>query len=95
MKKCCPFFDSVFSLERRLREMEKRMSSLTDNEYSSFMEQYSRLQQEFEEMDGYSCKSRINGVLKGLGFSEEEYSQQYLPFPEARKREFFLESCCL
>ena len=83
-------FDSVFSLERRLREMEKRMSSLTDNEYSSFMEQYSRLQQEFEEMDGYSCKSRINGVLKGLGFSEEEYSQQVFTLSGGQKTRVFL-----
>ena len=62
-------FDSVFSLEQRLREMEAKMSSLSDEEYSSFMEQYARLKQEFDELDGYSCKIRINGVLKGLGFA--------------------------
>lgn len=83
-------FDSVFSLEHRLREMEAKMSSLSDEEYSSFMEQYARLQQEFEELDGYSCKSRINGVLKGLGFTEEEYSQQVFTLSGGQKTRVFL-----
>lgn len=83
-------FDSVFSLENRLREMEAKMSSLSDEEYSSFMEQYARLQQEFEELDGYSCKSRINGVLKGLGFTEEEYSQQVFTLSGGQKTRVFL-----
>ena len=83
-------FDSVFSLEHHLREMEAKMSSLSDEEYSSFMEQYARLQQEFEELDGYSCKSRINGVLKGLGFAEEEYSQQVFTLSGGQKTRVFL-----
>lgn len=83
-------FDSVFSLEHHLREMEAKMSSLPDEEYSSFMEQYARLQQEFEELDGYSCKSRINGVLKGLGFTEEEYSQQVFTLSGGQKTRVFL-----
>lgn len=83
-------FDSVFSLEHHLREMEAKMSSLSDEEYSSFMEQYARLQQEFEELDGYSCKSRINGVLKGLGFTEEEYSQQVFTLSGGQKTRVFL-----
>ncbi len=83
-------FDSVFSLEKRLREMEQKMSSLSDEEYAPFMEQYARLQQEFEEMDGYSCKSRINGVLKGLGFTEDEYSQQVYTLSGGQKTRVFL-----
>lgn len=83
-------FDSVFSIESRLREMEEKMSSLSSEEYSSFMEQYSRLQHEFEESDGYSYKSRINGVLKGLGFAEEEYSQQVYTLSGGQKTRVFL-----
>ena len=83
-------FDSVFSLEHHLREMEAKMSSLSDEEYSSFMEQYARLQQEFEELDGYSCKSRINGVLKGLGVAEDEYSQQVFTLSGGQTTRVFL-----
>lgn len=66
------------------------MSSLSDSEYSSFMEQYARFQHEFEESDGYSCKSRINGVLKGLGFTEDEYSQQVCTLSGGQKTRVFL-----
>ena len=56
-------FESIFELEEKLHSMERKMSSLSDSEYSSFMEQYARFQHEFEESDGYSCKSRINGAI--------------------------------
>lgn len=83
-------FESIFELEEKLHSMERKMSSLSDSEYSSFMEQYARLQHEFEESDGYSCKSRINGVLKGLGFTEEEYSQQVCTLSGGQKTRVFL-----
>ena len=83
-------FESLFSLENRLREMEAKMSSLSDEEYAPFMEQYDRMQREFEEADGYSCRSRINGVLKGLGFTEEEYSQQVCTLSGGQKTRVFL-----
>ena len=36
----------------------------------------SRLSHEFELINGYAWKSEIVGVLKGLGFTEEEFSKQ-------------------
>ncbi|MPM23852.1 Vitamin B12 import ATP-binding protein BtuD [bioreactor metagenome] len=54
------------------------------------MEQYSRLQHEFEASDGYSYQSRINGVLKGLGFSEDEYSQSVYTLSGGQKTRVFL-----
>ncbi len=83
-------FESIFELEEKLHSMERKMSSLSDSEYSSFMEQYARFQHEFEEFDGYSCKSRINGVLKGLGFTEDEYSQQVCTLSGGQKTRVFL-----
>lgn len=83
-------FESIFELEEKLHSLERKMSSLSDSEYSSFMEQYARFQHEFEESDGYSCKSRINGVLKGLGFTEDEYSQQVCTLSGGQKTRVFL-----
>ncbi len=83
-------FEPIFKMEERLRDMELKMSALSDSEYAGFMEQYSRLQHEFEESDGYSYKSRINGVLKGLGFTEEEYSQQVCTLSGGQKTRVFL-----
>ena len=83
-------FESVFKTEEKLREMELEMPNVPQNEYNSFMEQYSRLQHEFEESDGYSYQSRINGVLKGLGFTEEEYSQKVCTLSGGQKTRVFL-----
>lgn len=83
-------FESVFKTEEKLREMELEMPNVPQKECNSFMEQYSRLQHEFEESDGYSYQSRINGVLKGLGFTEEEYSQKVCTLSGGQKTRVFL-----
>ena len=83
-------FESVFKTEEKLREMELEMPNVPQKEYNSFMEQYSRLQHEFEDSDGYSYQSRINGVLKGLGFTEEEYSQKVCTLSGGQKTRVFL-----
>ena len=52
------------------------MQEVPSGELTSFMESYHRLQQEFEQLDGYTYKSEIAGVLKGLGFSEGEFGKR-------------------
>ncbi len=66
----------VISLEGRLREMEEQMKEVPQAELESFMESYNRLHREFEDLDGYTYKSEICGVLKGLGFSQEEFEKR-------------------
>ena len=66
----------VLGLEQRLLGMEARMQEVPSGELTSFMESYHRLQQEFEQLDGYTYKSEIAGVLKGLGFSEGEFGKR-------------------
>lgn len=66
-------FDTIISLESELREMESKMASLSGDVLSAFMEQYAKLQHQFEELNGYGYQGRIRGVLKGLGFPDEDY----------------------
>ncbi len=68
-------FSDVMAAENRLRDMEAEMSKHSGEELESLMKQYSALQHKFEESEGYGYKSRIRGVLKGLGFEESEYEQ--------------------
>lgn len=68
-------FQSVIEMESQLREMENKMGTLAGAELSDNMEKYSQLQHQFEESDGYSYKSRVRGVLKGLGFVENDFEQ--------------------
>ena len=39
------------------------------------METYTRLTHQFELENGYAYKSELTGVLKGLGFTEEDLRQ--------------------
>lgn len=68
-------FNNIMDMEKNLRDMENKMANVSEAELPKFMEQYSRLSHDFEQLDGYSYKSRIKGVLKGLGFTEEEYNK--------------------
>lgn len=62
-------FTPLIAIENRLRELEALMT----NDYSEkILSEYDRLTHEFQEHDGYSYPSKLTGVLKGLGFSEEE-----------------------
>lgn len=68
-------FEDVFEKERKIRELEKSMANKTEEELAPLMKEYSALSHEFEQADGFSCESRVKGVIRGLGFSEDEFSQ--------------------
>lgn len=68
--------EDIFEMERRIRAIELELKSLTDRELEERLETYNRLQSEFDARNGYACESEIVGVLKGLGFSEEDFSKK-------------------
>lgn len=68
-------FEPIMLMEQQLRDMEAQMSHKSGDELENLMTRYSELSHKMEEMDGYSYQSRLRGVIKGLGFSEEESSQ--------------------
>lgn len=65
----------LIEIERRLREIESEMKHLSGEELDKRMETYNRLTAQFERENGYAYESEITGVLKGLGFSEDEFSK--------------------
>lgn len=65
----------IIDTERRLRQMEMEMKHLSAERLESHMETYNRLTAEFERANGYAYESEVTGVLKGLGFSESEFSK--------------------
>ena len=66
----------VIDMEERIRQMEADMNCFQGKELEEHLENYHKLLHEFEALDGYSYHSEVSGVLKGLGFAEEEFSQQ-------------------
>ncbi|EGG82012.1 hypothetical protein HMPREF0992_02111 [Lachnospiraceae bacterium 6_1_63FAA] len=66
----------ILDMEIRMREMEAEMKHTTGEALTKLMDSYSRLTHEFEMENGYAYKSELTGVLKGLGFQEEDFQKQ-------------------
>lgn len=64
-------FTPLLKIENRLRELEYMMQ---DDHSDAIMNEYDALTQKFQQNDGFSYPSKITGVLKGLGFLEEEFN---------------------
>ena len=65
----------ILDMEEKIRSMEQRMKIVTGRELDALLSDYSRLTHQFELENGYACRSEVTGVLKGLGFTEEEFSK--------------------
>lgn len=65
----------VIAMETRIREIEKELKDLTGDELESRLNTYHNLTSAFELANGYSYESEIVGVLKGLGFTEDEFDK--------------------
>lgn len=66
----------IIDMENRLRSLEQEMKTTTGDALDSLMNTYTRLSHQFELENGYAYKSEIMGVLKGLGFTEEDFERQ-------------------
>lgn len=65
----------LIDLENKIRSCEISMQSEEGAGLEALMKQYADLTHAFEMGDGYAYKSELTGVLKGLGFTEEEFSK--------------------
>ena len=65
----------ILDMEQKMRLLEKQMKAASKEELDALMESYTRLTHAFEMENGYACQSEVAGVLKGLGFGEEEFSK--------------------
>lgn len=67
---------AVLDMEDRIRSLEIEMQSAQGQKLDQMFETYTRLTHQFELENGYGCQSEIIGVLKGLGFSEEDFNRE-------------------
>ncbi len=65
----------VIEMEESLREMELQMNQAAGSRLEDLMERYHQTQTHFEQLGGYAWKSEIAGVLRGLGFTDEEFDK--------------------
>ena len=66
----------IIEMEQKLLDYEKAMSHTSGDDLKALMESYTNLEHRFQLLNGYSYKSEIEGVIKGLGFTEEDFNKE-------------------
>lgn len=65
----------IIDLELKMRSVEMQMKTSSEDNLKRLMDSYASLTQAFESANGYAYKSELTGVLKGLGFTEDEFTR--------------------
>lgn len=66
---------ALIDMEQQIRSIELELKHLSGDELDGRLQTYNRLTSEFESQNGYAYQSELTGVLKGLGFREEEFNK--------------------
>ncbi len=66
----------VLDLEAAIRQTESDMKNASGGELDALLKKYAAMTHRFEGLNGYACKSEITGILKGLGFQEDEFDKK-------------------
>ena len=69
----------LIDMEEELRDLERRMNEAGSAFNAALEDIYSRyasLSHRFELENGYAVRSNVTGILKGLGFTEEDYGKK-------------------
>ncbi len=67
---------ALIEMEAKIRELEHSMKNVEGEALERTLATYTRLNHEFELQNGYAYTSEVVGVLKGLGFSEDEFEKK-------------------
>lgn len=70
-------FSDVKKLEEEINDLTKRIDETAD---PKDIEKLLELQSKFEDLGGYTYKSEIKGIVKSMGFSEEEFNKSIALF---------------
>lgn len=65
----------ILNMEQQIRRLEEEMNHARGEALENLLNTYTKLNHDFEAANGYAYKSELTGVLKGLGFTEEDYSR--------------------
>jgi ATP-binding cassette subfamily F protein 3 len=66
----------VLELEAAIRQAELDMNHAQGDELESLLKKYTNMTHRFEDINGYAYKSEVTGILKGLGFSEDDFTKK-------------------
>src|SRR5512132_80233 len=70
-------FKPLLDMRAEIQSLEERLAddSGPESEHAAMLERYSELQENFRRLEGYSIDLKITTVLRGLGFSPDDFDQ--------------------
>ena len=80
----------ILELSDKMRDLEAKMKQAEGAALDTIYEDYSRATHEFELKNGYAYKSEITGILKGLGFDEEDFNRKVNTLSGGQKTRAYL-----
>ena len=78
-------FQDIFAMRDQLRHLEHEMGMQDGEALENLLEEYSRLTHSYEDLGGFSCESRAKGIIKGLGFDEDDFNREIACFSGGEK----------
>ncbi len=66
----------IIALEQNIRLAESQMKHVEGEELEKLMDRYTRMNDEFQRLEGYAWQSEVTGVARGLGFLDEELGKK-------------------
>ena len=82
--------EHILNMEKRMLEMQEQMQHLSGEELEELYSSYTALTHSYELMDGYAAKSKVIGILKGLGFDENDFDRKINTLSGGQKTRVFL-----
>ena len=80
----------ILDMEERFLKLQEEISKASEKELDALYAEYDRLQHALELNDAYMAKSKLTGILKGLGFIEEEFSRKVSTLSGGQKTRVYL-----
>ena len=78
-------FNDIFAMRDQLRHLEQAMGQVEGDKLERLLEEYSNLTHQYEDLGGFSCESRAKGIIKGLGFGDEDFNREIACFSGGEK----------
>lgn len=80
----------ILDMEKKISYIEEKMKALSGKELDELYDEYNKITHQYELLEGYIIKSKVNGILKGLGFNENEFDKKVSLLSGGQKTRLFL-----
>ncbi|MBO4652619.1 MAG: ABC-F family ATP-binding cassette domain-containing protein [Lachnospiraceae bacterium] len=66
----------VWAMETRMRDLEEAMKHASGDELDAMYREYGSVSHAYEQANGYAAESEVLGVMRGLGFDENDWDKK-------------------